>query len=358
MTTAPAAGSAPAAAGAEPAGAVFAAVDIGASSGRVILGRVSENAGGRRCVVGDGAPVSERCGAVRRRAPLGLRRARSLKSSPGSRRAAAAVAGAASGSRASASTPGPWTTAWSTARASSSRSRTVTGMTAAGPPSPGSMNAGSGPAVWHHGSAVPAVQHHLPARQRAGPARRPGAAHPGPDRLPADRQAPDGGDECLHHRALRRRGGGVGHRVPQRPGPAQGPVPAADPARRNHRHAAAGHRRADRSARPDHGGRGGVARHRLGCGRRPRGNGEFRLYLLGHVVAGGGRTPAPGPHGGQPAWRISPTNAASTAPSATCATSAGSGSSANASGPGRRKAWPSPWPNCWTTRRGCRPADP
>lgn len=45
MTTAPAAGSTPAAAGAEPAGAVFAAVDIGASSGRVILGRVSENAG-------------------------------------------------------------------------------------------------------------------------------------------------------------------------------------------------------------------------------------------------------------------------------------------------------------------------
>jgi rhamnulokinase len=47
MTAAPAAGSAPATAGAEPASGLFAAVDIGASSGRVILGRITDNASGR-----------------------------------------------------------------------------------------------------------------------------------------------------------------------------------------------------------------------------------------------------------------------------------------------------------------------
>ena len=54
-----------------------------------------------------------------------------------------------------------------------------------------------------------------------------GAAHPGPDRVPPDRAAPDRSHQRLHHRPVRRRRGGVGHRVPDRAGPAQKAVPAA-----------------------------------------------------------------------------------------------------------------------------------
>ncbi len=75
-----------------------------------------------------------------------------------------------------------------------------------------------------------------------------GPAHPGPDRVPPHRPAPHRGHQRLHHGTVRRRRGGVGHGIPDRPGPAAGPVPAADPARRNHRHPAAGHCRADRAA--------------------------------------------------------------------------------------------------------------
>ena len=52
---------------------------------------------------------------------------------------------------------------------------------------PGPRETGSGPALRHHRAAVPAVQHDLPARHRAGPGRAAGPAHPGPDRVPADR---------------------------------------------------------------------------------------------------------------------------------------------------------------------------
>ena len=64
----------------------------------------------------------------------------------------------------------------------------------------------------------------------------------------------------------------------------------------------------------------GLARHRLRGRRRPGRDPEVRLHLLRHLGAGRRRARRPGAHRGQPAGRTSPTSAASTAPSATCAT--------------------------------------
>ena len=124
-----------------------------------------------------------------------------------------------------------------------------------------------------------------------------------------------------------------------RPGPAQGPVPAADPARRNPGDPAPRHRRADRAARGNDGGGRRLARHRLRCRRRSRRSRRTSPTF----------PPAPGPSWGwncttrcspkPAAWRTSPMSAAWTAPPGTCATSAGSGCSANASAPGPKSGY-------------------
>ena len=80
----------------------------------------------------------------------------------------------------------------------------------------------------------------------------------------------------------------------------EGPVPAADPARRDGRHPAAGDRGTDRPARKHRRGGRRLARHRLGRRRRARGPARLRLHLLGHLVPGRRRTVPPGPDRGQP----------------------------------------------------------
>ena len=189
---------------------------------------------------GDRAPVPQRCGGARRRPPLGLRRP--VRRGPHRPRCRRPRRPRSAARRIASIGIDTWAVDYGLVNdageliAQPFSYRDDRSRAAVAPRAP---ETGPGPALRHHGAAVPAVQHDLPARHRAGPGRAAGAAHPGPDRVPADRPAPHRGHQRLHHRAVRRRRGGVGHRVPHRPGPAQGPVPAADPARRNRRHPAA-----------------------------------------------------------------------------------------------------------------------
>ena len=72
----------------------------------------------------------------------------------------------------------------------------------------------------------------------------------------------------------------------------------------------------------------------------PAGGRAVRLHRLRHVVARRRRARARRPDRGEPRWRTSPTRAASTAGSATCATSWACGCSRSRSGPGSSRARP------------------
>ncbi len=119
-----------------------------------------------------------------------------------------------------------------------------------------------------HRHPAAAVQHRLPARRR-NRERAPGAAHPGPVELLADRCRGVGGDQCLHDRAHRpghrRLVGGAGRPVRDRPGLAG----AGHAHRHGPGHAPAGGRRSDRARRLHEGDRHGQPRHGRRGRRRP-----------------------------------------------------------------------------------------
>ena len=98
------------------------------------------------------------------------------------------------------------------------RRRSLPRRPAPTPRSTGSTNSSIRPrALRHHRAAVPAVQHDLPARRRAGAGT--GAARRCSSRTCSGSwltgAAPHRGHQRLHHRALRRRRGGVGHGAPR-----------------------------------------------------------------------------------------------------------------------------------------------
>ena len=87
-----------------------------------------------------------------------------------------------------------------------------------------------------------------------------------------------------------------------------------------------------------------VARHGVGRRRRPGRRRAVRLHLVRDVVAGRRRARRPGPDRGEPRWPTSPTRAASTAGSATCATSWACGCSRSRCGRGSSTGTPESLP--------------
>ena len=282
-----------------------AAVDLGATSGRVMVGR------GRRrtrldleevhrfpngAVPADGrlAALGRRCG-IHREVLVGLRRGR--RAGPGRRR--------------SASTRGRSTTACSTRRRAARRPRSATATRApTASPSRCVAEVGAERAVRRDRPAAAAVQHALPAG-RAGTPRcadaDDAAADPRPARLLA------------HRRVGRRAHQRLDHRAATTSRPASGRPTLLDrlglPRRRcsrrwsspgdGRRHAAARGRRRGRAAAGDAGDRGRLARHRLGGGRRARRRRDaFGLHLLGHLVAGRPRARRAGADRGGPRGRL------------------------------------------------------
>ena len=208
-----------------------------------------------------------------------------------------------------------------------------------------------------HRAPAAAVQHALPAGRgaRHGGARggADAAADPRPARLLADRRGRRRAHERLDHRAAttshRRR---VGRRAARPLGMPAAVLPPLRDARRRDRTAAAGRGRGARCRRRRSGRPGRVARHRLGGRRRARRTTTpFAYVSSGTWSLVGLELDAAGAHRGRAARPTSPTRAASTARSASCATSWACGCSRSRSGPGSRRRRGATLPR----RARCRP---
>ena len=327
----------------------FAAVDLGATSGRVMVGRVGPESPGPH----GGAPVPQHAGPPPGRAALG--RARALPGRP--RRAARGRAGRSS----------VGIDSWAVDYGLLDADGALLGNPVPLPRHPHRRRRRDrrcGPrSARSRAVPVTGLQHlpfntvfQLAAARATRPARRRRTLLLIPDLLTywLTGRHRRGGHQRLHHRAVRRP-----HRRPGRATSLDRPRHRPEAARR--RCAQPGdpagtllpaRRRRHRARRPDTAVTT-VASHDTASAvvAVPATDTGLRLHLLRHLVAGRPRTRRAGAQRGEPRRELHQRAAASTAPSAICATSWACGCSRSAAVPGRRRV-------CRTTCPPCSPAPP